>query len=248
LLNTQIPQTAVEACGFLKAAEYYGKFIPKFSVITEPLGKFVPTSKIEARKQKKEPITLTADELKAFNELKQLLTSDLVLRLPNNQSSFKVQPDASDQGMGCILLQPYPDGERPVSYLSKKLTAAQKHWTLTEQEALLCTLDKWHIYLSGNKFIWDTDHEALIHLKNKAQVNKRCERWRLKIAEYQIKIHHIKGVNNRMPDYLSRSLVDEPLPTTQVKNHRKYTASGKCFLSHTTANTYENHLVFYFRS
>ncbi|CAF4831498.1 unnamed protein product, partial [Rotaria socialis] len=71
-------------------------------------------------------------------------------------------------------------------YLSKKFTQAQRKWSPMEQEcyAFICALDKWHNYLSGIKFIWETDHKALTQLNQKAQINKRCERWRLKILEY----------------------------------------------------------------
>ncbi|CAF1565511.1 unnamed protein product, partial [Didymodactylos carnosus] len=100
LINTRIPKTPAEASRFLKAAEYYRKFIPKFSIITEPLRKFVPPTKTEARKYQKQQITLTAEEVQAFEQLKQILTSALVLRLPNNKYAFKVQTDASDQGIG----------------------------------------------------------------------------------------------------------------------------------------------------
>ncbi|CAF4751929.1 unnamed protein product, partial [Rotaria sp. Silwood2] len=38
--------------------------------------------------------------------------------------------------------------------------------------------------------------------------NKRCERWRLKLAEYRFKMKHIQGKKNNMADYLSRSPVE----------------------------------------
>ncbi|CAF2896967.1 unnamed protein product [Rotaria sp. Silwood2] len=80
-----------------------------------------------------------------------------------------------------------------------------------EQEcyAFICALDKWHNYLSGIKFTWETDHKALTQLNKKAQINKRCERWRLKILEYDFKVKYIPGLTNSMPDYLSRSPVDD---------------------------------------
>ncbi|CAF4665885.1 unnamed protein product, partial [Rotaria magnacalcarata] len=86
-----LPQTPDEACKFVKAAEYYRKFIPKFSQIAEPLRKFVPTTRIQQKKGKKTIITLTDDEIKAFEQLKKFLTTDLVLRIPNNRFPFKVQ-------------------------------------------------------------------------------------------------------------------------------------------------------------
>ena len=80
-----------------------------------------------------------------------------------------------------------------------------------EQEcyAFICSLDKWHNYLSGIKFIWETDHKALTQLNKKAQINKRCERWRLKILEYDFTVKYIPGSINSMPDYLSRSPVED---------------------------------------
>ncbi|CAF4910688.1 unnamed protein product, partial [Rotaria magnacalcarata] len=43
----------------------------------------------------------------------------------------------------------------------------------------------------------------------KVQINKRCERWRLKILEYDFKVKYIPSLTNSMPDYLSRSPVDD---------------------------------------
>ncbi|CAF4689496.1 unnamed protein product, partial [Rotaria magnacalcarata] len=77
LLNTRLPQTADEACKFVKAAEYYRKFIPKFSQIAEPLRKFIPTTRTQQKKGQKTLITLTNDELNAFDQLKQILTTDM---------------------------------------------------------------------------------------------------------------------------------------------------------------------------
>ncbi|CAM4953207.1 unnamed protein product [Rotaria socialis] len=229
LLSTKLPRTADEACKFVKAAEYYRKFIPNFSQIAEPLRKFVPTTRTQQKKGQKTLITLTNEETKAYNQLKQLLTADLVLRLPNNRFPFKVQTDASDEGIGGVLLQTYPEGDKPVAYISKKFTRAQRKWSPMEQEcyAFICSLDKWHSYLSGIKFIWETDHKALTQLNQKAQLNKRCERWRLKILEYDFKVKYIPGSTNSMPDYLSRSPVDDaeedPDEITQLISHSTQT-------------------------
>jgi hypothetical protein len=211
LLNTQLPTTADEACKFVKAAEYHRKFIPEFSTIAEPLRKFVPTTRTQAKKGQKTPIVLNELERQAFARLKQILTNDLVLRIPNNQLPFKLQTDASDSGIGAVLLQIYPEGDRPIAYLSKKFTPAQRKWSPMEQEcyAFICALQKWHNYLAGVKFIWETDHKALTQLNKKAQLNKRCERWRLKILEFDFMVKYIPGSINVMPDYLSRSPVDE---------------------------------------
>ena len=211
LLNTRVPETADEACKFVKAAEYYRKFIPNFSQIAEPLRKFVPTTRTQQKKSQRTKISLSNEEIQAFDKLKEFLTTDLVLRIPNNRLPFKVQTDASDEGIGAVLLQTYPEGDRPIAYISKKFTLAQRRWTPMEQEcyAFIHVLDKWHNYLSGIRFTWETDHKALTQLNKKAQINKRCERWRLKILEYDFDVKHIPGLQNSMPDYLSRSPVED---------------------------------------
>ncbi|CAF4843402.1 unnamed protein product [Rotaria sp. Silwood2] len=104
LLNARLPQTPDEACKFLRAAEYYRKFIPNFSQIAQPLRKFVPTTRTQQKNGQKTMITLTNEETKAFEQLKHYLTTDLVLRLPNNRFLFKVQTDTSDEGIGAVLL------------------------------------------------------------------------------------------------------------------------------------------------
>lgn len=223
LINTRIPETPDEACKFVKAAEYYRKFIPNFSQVAEPLRKFVPTTRTQQKKGQRTKIVLSNEEIHAFEKLKGFLTSSLVLRIPNNRLPFRVQTDASDEGIGAVLLQAYPEGDRPVAYISKRFTLAQRRWSPMEQEcyAFIHALDKWHNYLSGIKFTWETDHKALMQLNKKAQINKRCERWRLKILEYDFTVKHIPGLQNSMPDYLSRSPVeyaeedpDETSPTT----------------------------------
>ena len=142
-------KTADEACKFVKAAEYYRKFIPNFSQIAEPLRKFVPTTRTQQKKGQKTKIILSQEETEAVEKLKQFLTTDLVLRLPNNRFSFKIKTDALAEGIGAVLLQVYPEGNRPVPYISKKSTLAQRRWSPMEQEcyAFIHALDKWYNYL-----------------------------------------------------------------------------------------------------
>ncbi|CAF1466853.1 unnamed protein product [Rotaria sordida] len=233
LIETQQPTTAKEAFRFVKAAEYYRKFIPGFSTIAQPLYKYAPTTK-EQRSQKSQStlINLSDDEIHAFNELKRILTHDLVLRIPDQNLSFKIQTDASKIGIGAVLMQTHPNGDLPIAYLSKKLTTTQMNWPATEQEcyAIIFAIEKWHKYLDGRSFIIETDHKPLLPFNTKKQLNSKCERWRLKLQQYQFTIRYIKGKHNTVADYLSRSPVDNATndeddytPTTsratQTDNH-----------------------------
>ncbi|CAF0983293.1 unnamed protein product [Didymodactylos carnosus] len=212
LLNTPQPTTAKEAFRFVKAAEYYRKFISGFSKIAQPLYKYAPTTKQQhSRRSQSTPITLSNEEQQAFIELKRILTSDLALRIPNDQLPFKIQTDASKLGIGAVLMQTYSNGDLPVAYLSKKLSSTQMKWPATEIEcyAIISAIEKWHKYLDGRPFTVETDHKPLEPLNLKQQLNMKCERWRLKLQRYQFTIRYIKGKYNTMADYLSRSPVDD---------------------------------------
>ncbi|CAF3904830.1 unnamed protein product [Rotaria sordida] len=210
LLETSTPTTPKEIFRFLKGAEYYRKFIPNFSRIASPLYKYNPSSYTHPSNSKSTLFKLSIEEQAAFEQLKHILTTDLVLRLPNNQLPFKIQTDASQLGIGAVLLQTYPEGDRPICYMSKKLTPAQQRWSPIEQEcyAIIKAVELWHHYLHGHHFILESDHKPLEALMRKSQMNDKCERWRLRLQSYDFIIKHIKGTSNTMPDYLSRSPVD----------------------------------------
>ncbi|CAM4953748.1 unnamed protein product [Rotaria socialis] len=87
-----------EAFRFVKAAEYYRKFIREFSLIALPLYKYAPRTKQQGKRPSSQKTTLSEEDRKTFNELKRILTTDLILRIPNNNLEFKLQTDASDDG------------------------------------------------------------------------------------------------------------------------------------------------------
>jgi hypothetical protein len=212
LLETATPTNSREVFRFVKAAEYYRKFIQHFSTIAAPLYRLAPTQAQSSSPPKNAVFRLTSEETVAFDRLKRILTSDLVLRLPNLELPFKVQTDASQVGIGAVLLQTSPEGDRPVCFMSKKLTPSQQRWPAIEQEcyAIVTAIKLWHPYLHGQHFVLETDHRPLEALMQKAQLNAKCERWRLLLQSYDFRVKHIPGVSNNMSDYLSRSPVDPP--------------------------------------
>ena len=67
------------------------------------------------------------DCTQAYNKLKAILTSYPTLRSPDFTKPFELSVDASDVGVGAMLVQPDDKGiKHPVAYYSKKLTSAQQ--------------------------------------------------------------------------------------------------------------------------
>jgi hypothetical protein len=81
---------------FLGLAGYYRRFILSFSKIAKPIIE-------QLKKGNKYVWSEACDE--AFQTLKKLLTTSPVLPQPNIAKSFDVYCDASDNGLGCVLMQ-----------------------------------------------------------------------------------------------------------------------------------------------
>ena len=77
-------------------ASYYHRFIQNFSRIAHSISSL-------QRKGKKFLWTEKCEE--AFRRLKELLTSALILAVPNLAGNFMVCIDASLEGIGAILMQ-----------------------------------------------------------------------------------------------------------------------------------------------
>ena len=98
----------------------------------------------------------------AFDTLKHAMSSTPVLALPNFQKVFEVATDASNMGIGAVLIQ---QGQ-PTTFLSKALGEAHKHLSIYEKEflALIIVVDKWRPYLQMTKFVIKNDHKSLSFL------------------------------------------------------------------------------------
>ena len=63
----------------------------------------------------------------AFDTLKLRLSSSPILLLPDPQKSFILRTDASDVGVGAVLLQSNGEHVYPISYASRKLLPREKN-------------------------------------------------------------------------------------------------------------------------
>jgi hypothetical protein len=126
---------------------------------------------------------------------------------PDFSLTFVLQTDASDRGLGAVLLQE-KDGEyHPVVYLGIKLLPREQNFATVEKEcyAIVWSVQRLQKYLYGREFIIETDHRALQWLKTMRSQNPRLLRWSLVLQEYTYVVQHIQGKNSKMADFLSRS-------------------------------------------
>ena len=172
---------------------YYRRFIEKFSFIAGPLHDLT---------KKKVKYEWTTKEQKAFEMLKQRLTSQPVLKLPDLSKPFEVQCDACGECLGAVLLQ---EGHA-IAYESRRLNNDEKTLGIYEKEllAVLHALSVWKHYLLGTPFILRTDHQSLKYFMTQTKLSDKQMRWANFLSQFHFHIAHIPGKHNVVADALSR--------------------------------------------
>ena len=88
------PETLTEVRAFCNLVGYYRKFIHKFADIAKPL------TELMSLPGKKKKITLSPEALKAFHILKDLISKEPVLALPDFDKLFIIRTDAFQYAIG----------------------------------------------------------------------------------------------------------------------------------------------------
>jgi hypothetical protein len=170
---------------FLGMTGYYRQTIHNYANLAEPLTKLT---------RKGQTYSWGTEQQKAFDALKKTLTSDNIMAFPDSHLPYKLYTDASGYALGSILTQEKDGIERPIHYVSKKLTTGQQKWSPIEREAfaIVYSLKKLRPYLQGAVFTVVTDHAPLKSLFQCEMKNSRIQRWAMQIAEFGCDIEYRK--------------------------------------------------------
>ncbi|KAM5558017.1 hypothetical protein ABKV19_019986, partial [Rosa sericea] len=171
------PTSVREVRSFLGHAGFYRRFIKDFSRISRPLCRLL---------QKEVAFEFDEDCKKAFNTLKELLTSAPIMLPPDWSRPFEIMCDASDYAIGAVLGQRKDKKPYAIYYASRTLNDAQLNYSTTEKEllAVVFALEKFRSYLLGTKVIIYSDHAALRYLMSKKEAKPRLIRWILLLQEF----------------------------------------------------------------
>ncbi|KAL0420224.1 UNVERIFIED_CONTAM: Retrovirus-related Pol polyprotein from transposon [Sesamum latifolium] len=96
VIDWEIPSKIIDLRSFLELANYYRRFIEGYSKIVNPLTNIL-------KKDQKQEWTVAYND--AFRLLKQAISSQLVLKLPQLDRPFDVQVDASNRALRGVLVQ-----------------------------------------------------------------------------------------------------------------------------------------------
>jgi RNase H-like domain found in reverse transcriptase len=143
----------------------------------------------------------TAEQQKAFEEVKRIVSKEVLLSFPDYSKEFHLYTDASAYQLGAVLMQ----AEKPIAFFSKKLNTAQKKYSVAEKEMLSVveTLQQFRNIVLGYPVVIHTDHKNLTH-DIAVYKNSRVMRWRLAFEEFMPTLHFVDGEKNVVADALSR--------------------------------------------
>lgn len=123
MLEIPPPAAVKEVRHVIGTVSWYRRFVPEFSSIV---------ASITALVRKSSRFSWTPECDAAFHRIKELLIQAHVLSCPDYSLSFIIQTDASGYGIGGVLVQSHPDGDKVVCFLSRSLTKQERNYTTRE--------------------------------------------------------------------------------------------------------------------
>ena len=176
---------------------FYHKFIKDFSVIARPLHELTGNT----------PWEWLPHHQAAFDTLKNVILDATILHTPYDTGKFKIEADSLDFAVGGTLSQLQEGCWKPIAFLSKSLSPAERNYKIYDKEllAIIICLDKWCQYILGapKRFeVW-SDHKNLEYFRKPQNINYRQARWVSILADYGFSLHHLPGSHNLAADALS---------------------------------------------
>ena len=187
--NMKEPRNRTELRRILGSMLFLKDFIPNMSTVLAPLYALLREANL---------FEFDTNCQRAFQNAKEILSSEPVLRHYDPQLPLKLVVDASKAGLGAVIMQETtPNRWLPIKYASRTLLDTETRWAAIEIEtmAILFGLERFHAYTLGNPVTVETDHKPLLAIFQKPinDVSLRIQKMRLKLLRYKFELTHIPG-------------------------------------------------------
>ncbi len=168
--------------------------------------------------KKNTPFEWTVSQQTAFDILKWKLTEEPILVHPDFTKMFKLYIDASDVGLGVVLMQKDDqEKDRVIYYKAKTFLPAEKNYPTTEKECLMImwVMQKFKYFLGGEQpFEIYTNYTMLKTLMTHENSSSWRAWWIKKMAPFNFMIHYWPRVKMDHTDFASR--IDTFLPKDSI--------------------------------
>ena len=202
ITNWPVPRDKHQVRSFLGLCTYYRRYVKGFANIAKPLTRLT---------EEKRTFHWDHECQASFEELKNKLSSAPILSYPRPEGKFVLDTDASNTAIGSVLSQIQDGEEKVIGYFSKALSAPERNYCVTRKEllAVVKSIEHFHKYLYGRRFLLRTDHAALMWLLRFKSPEGQVARWIERLQEYDFESAHRAGTSHRNADALSRRPCDE---------------------------------------
>ncbi|XP_026378286.1 uncharacterized protein LOC113272700 [Papaver somniferum] len=192
MVKWNVPNTLRDLRGFLGLTGYYRKFVKNYGLICNPLTDLL---------KKNNSHWNVAVQL-AFEQLKEVVTTNPMLVLPDFSNQFELATDGCDLGVGAVLMQE----QRPIAYFSKGMGARFLALSTYEKKmmAVVMSVTKWRTYFMGNKFTIYTDHQSIRYFMEQRVHSMLQQKWMAKLIGYTYELKYKKGTETVVADALSK--------------------------------------------
>ena len=120
ILDMEAPEDVASVRRFIGTVNYLARFLPHLSQTLQPL---------QNLQQKDVPFNWWSAQEEAFDHIKQKIASSPVLIFFQPDVPITLQNDASEYGLGAVLMQK----DKPVAYASRSLKPAERNYAQIEK-------------------------------------------------------------------------------------------------------------------
>ena len=182
------PKEKKDVMQFLGSVNFYSKFIEKLHINLKPLYTFLHDDV---------KFQWTPELEKIFQDVKNAMTAETELTIPNSKHPFFITVDASLVGLGAVLFQMNEDSKlRVISYNSRILNTQEQKLSTLDREllAIVYALQIYEFIIIGSPhpiYIF-TDHKPLLHcFAKKGNLSPRFYRAQMQLT----KISKLKNIH-----------------------------------------------------
>ncbi|XP_070057108.1 uncharacterized protein [Nicotiana tomentosiformis] len=206
------PKNKKDVMSFLGRLNYISRFITQSTVICEPIFKML---------KKDAATSWTEDCQKAFDKIKEYLSTPLVLVPPEPGRPLLLYLFVLDGAFGCVLGQHDETGrkEQAIYYLSKKFTPYEARYSLLERTccALTWIAQKLRHYFCAYTTYLISRMDPLKYIFQKPMPTGKLAKWKILLSEFDIIYVTQKAVKGHaLADHLAENPIGgeyEPLKT-----------------------------------
>ena len=203
LKDLKSPENKRDVMRVLGSLGFYSTFIKNLHVDSKPFCELLRDDV---------PFEWTKEHEELFRNIKDRISEETILAVPNPKYPFHIHVDSSSIGTGSILVQEFQSEKRIVSFNSRVFTKDEQKMSTLHRElcGIISTLQTYEHFISGSPHPIKIfcDHKPLLYLwARKGRLSHRFFRYQVIITQFtNLQIIWTPGKNLAFPDLLSRNV------------------------------------------